>query len=287
MSYNNTWGDFNLNSSLIITTYRNEITEIAEGVDFFSAGGSMDLFYYDGTFCRNEKGQPLSSFYGYQVMGLFQNDQEVQNAPYQESAEPGFFRFANTNTTDNYGGDNQYITYLDKTFIGNPNPAFTYGLNLSAMWKRFDLSAFIYGSKGNDILNWNKWYTDFWPSFQGQKSTDLLYNSWTPDNTGATTPKASNHSSFSTNSQISSYFIEDGSYLRLKSLQFGYTLPEPLLNKLSIQSLRLYLQGVNLFTITGYTGLDPEIGGDDTAFGIDNGNYPNVKQFIFGFNVTF
>jgi hypothetical protein len=101
----------------------------------------------------------------------------------------------------------------DRRFIGDPNPDFTYGLNLAFTWKNWDLSAFFLGSYGNDIFNWNKWWIDFWPSFQGQKSQDLLYNSWTPERTGASTPKASNHSTFSNNTQANSYYVEDGGYL--------------------------------------------------------------------------
>ena len=222
----------------------------------------------------------MSSYYGYKVAGLFQNESEVNNAPYQNGAQPGFLRFANIDATNNT------IDPKDRTFIGNPNPKFTYGFDIRLTYKNFDLSAFIYGSQGNDIFNWNKWWTDFWPSFQGQKSHDLLYDSWTTSNTNAKVPKASNTSNFSTNTQVCSYYIENGSYLRLKNLQLGYTIPGSYLGKTGIKSLRFYLQGVNLFTITKYSGLDPELGGGDRAFGIDAGNYPNAKQFIFGLNLS-
>jgi hypothetical protein len=211
---------------------------------------------------------------------LFQSDSEAAGAPTQDGAEAGFFRYADTD------GDNA-ITPDDRGFIGNPNPDFTYGLNLTFIYKDFDLTAFTYGSSGNDIFNWNKWWIDFWPSFQGQKSTRLLNESWSPSNTGGTTPKASNKSNFSNNTQSVSYYIEDGSYLRMKNLQLGYNFPESVLNSLTFTNLRIYLQGVNLFTSTNYTGLDPELGGDDRDFGVDRGNYPNVKQYIFGINLGF
>jgi hypothetical protein len=225
-------------------------------------------------------GHPISSFFGYEVAGLFQSASEVSEAPKQDAAEPGFLRFANIDDSDNE------ITPSDRTFIGDPNPDFTYGLNLSFTYKNFDLTGFFYGSQGNDIFNWNRWWIDFWPSFQGQKSKDLLYNSWTPTNTNTTIPKASNKSNFSTNTVVCSYYMEDGSFVRLKNLQLGYNFPKTLLGKTGIGSLRVYLQGVNLFTLTKYSGLDPELGGDDRAFGSDTGNYPNVKQFIFGINLT-
>ena len=173
-----------------------------------------------------------------------------------------------------------------RIFIGNSHPKFTYGLNMAVTWKNLDLTAFIYGSQGNDIFNYTKWWTDFWPSYQGQKSRDLLNNSWTEQNIGATLPKASNKSNFSTNTEVSSHYIEDGSYLRLKNLQVGYTFPKNMTDKIKIKSLRIYLQAVNLFTLTKYSGLDPEIGGNDLAFGIDYGNYPNTRQFLFGLNLT-
>jgi hypothetical protein len=289
LSYQNRWNNLGLSTSVIFTTYNNKITSIADGVEYFGSGDSRI-----GYLVKNEAGHPLSTFYGYQVVGIFKNQIEVENAPEQESAAPGFLMFENQDTlTNEYWLWTQerykrksFIDSRDKTYIGNPNPKFTYGINLELSWKNFDISGFFYGSQGNDIFNYNKWWTDFWPSYQGQKSKDLLYNSWTEKNTGATVPKASNQSNFSTNTQVCSYYIEDGSYLRLKSLQVGYTFPKNMMDKIKIKSLRLYLQAVNLFTLTKYSGLDPEIGGNDLAFGIDYGNYPNAKQFIFGLSLT-
>ena len=274
LTFKNRWGDFGINTNFILSAYRNEIIHIANGSEFFDSGETITY----ASFARNMIGHPMSSFFGYIVEGLFQNQNEVESAPQQQSAQPGFLRFADTHS-------DSYIDPADRTFIGNPNPDFTYGFNLGITYKNFDLNAFFYGSHGNEILNWNKWYTDFWPSYQGQKSHDLLYDSWTPSNTGAKTPKATYNSNFSTNGEICSYYIEDGSYLRLKNLQIGYSVPGKFLGKTGITSLRFYLQGINLFTLTKYTGLDPELGGPDTCFGVDNGNYPNVRQFIFGLNL--
>ncbi len=272
--YRNRWNDFGFEGNFTFTTYNNEIIKLSEGVDFFDQGGSRI-----GSFTRNEVGQSLGSFYGYQVQGLFQNSGEVSGAATQDGAEEGFFRFQDTD-------DNGSITPDDRTFIGDPNPDFTYGLNLTFTYKNFDLTTFFYGSSGNDIFNWNLWWTDFWPSFQNQKSLNLL-NSWSPGNTGATTPKASNKSNFSTNTQSVSYYIEDGSYMRMKNIQLGYNFTPSSLGNSGITSLRIYVQGVNLLTSTNYSGLDPEIGGPDGAFGIDRGNYPNVKQYIVGLNLGF
>jgi TonB-dependent starch-binding outer membrane protein SusC len=272
-------GDFGFNSSLILSTYKNKIDEIYPGVTFYS-GGSTRI----GSLSRNIVGSPLDLFYGYKVIGLFRDAADVSSSPRQDGAAPGFFKFANLDETsvDPLNNNRQVIDSKDRTIIGNPNPKFTYALNLNFTLKRFDLSAFFYGSEGNDIYNFNKWWTDFWPSFQGQKSTDLLYNSWTSSNTGAKVPKASNNSNFSTNTQSTSYYIEDGSYLRLKSLQLGYTLASGISSRIHIQSLRIYLQAVNLFTLTKYSGIDPEIGDSGLSYGIDSGTYPVAKQFIFG-----
>jgi len=274
-TFANKWGDLGFDGSAVLTTYNNNIEKIAEGVKFFDSGGSRI-----GSFARNMEGHPMSSFFGYEVVGLFQSAAEVSEAATQDGAEEGFFRFADTD------GDGE-ITPADRKFIGNPNPKFTYGLNLAFSYKDFDLTAFIYGSQGNDIFNWNSWWIDFWPSFQGQKSTDLLNDSWTPSNPGARVPKATNTSNFSTNTQSCSFYVENGSYLRLKNLQLGYTIPADVMSKINIKSLRVYIQGVNLLTSTKYSGLDPELGGSDTNFGIDSGNYPLVKQFLFGLNVNF
>jgi len=273
--YRNQWGDFGLESNFTFTSYNNEIVKIAEGIEWFDQGGSLI-----GSFSRNEVGQPMSSFFGYQVEGLFQSSGEVSGAPDQDGAEEGFFRFADTDGSGVIDPD-------DRVHIGDPNPDFTYGWNLTFTYKNFDLTTFLYGSQGNDIFNWNLWWIDFWPSFQGQKSENLLRNSWTPSNTGATTPKASNTSNFSTNTQSASYYIEDGSFTRLRNLQLGYNFPQSMVTSWGINSLRIYLQGVNLFTITNYSGLDPELGGDDRNFGVDRGNYPNVKQFLIGLNLGF
>jgi TonB-dependent starch-binding outer membrane protein SusC len=290
LSYKNKWGDFGFDGSIVLTTYKNNIDKIAEGVTFFDYGGGTTRI---GANNRNQVGHPMSSFYGYKVATLFQESEFhtatvagktvlVQNSdvPVQDGAAPGFFKFVDTD------GDGT-ITPADRQFIGDPNPKFTYGLNLAFSYKNFDLSAFIYGSQGADIFNSNRYFTDFWPSFQGEKSTDLLYKSWTPTNTGAKTPMASSVSNFSTNTQVCSYYLENGAYTRMKSLEIGYTIPESALSKINIKSVRIYVQGLNLFTVSKYSGLDPELGGDDRAFGSDTGNYPLVKTYIFGLNLNF
>lgn len=271
INFNRSFASVRLNTSLNISMYQNEI-------------GSADNLFFDqgltriGYAVRNQQGHPISSFYGYQVSGLFSSVAEIAATPQQDGAQQGFFRYVDQN------GDNR-IDSRDETFLGNPHPEFTAGASLGLSYKRFDLGVLLYWVQGNEIYNINKWWTDFWPSFSGQKSKRLLYESWTENNKSASVPKASNTSNFSTNTVNNSYYIENGSYLRMKSLLIGYTVDGPLLKRLKISHLRIFLQGLNLFTLTHYSGLDPEIGGFDTSFGIDGGNYPNVRQLLIGINL--
>jgi len=268
-------GDFTFEANASITTVNNEIINIAEGVEHFSSGGSRI-----GGFNRNEVGHSMGEFYGYNVVGLFADQGAVDAAATQDGAEPGFFQYEDVDSDGE-------ITPDDRMFMGSPHADFTYGLNLMFGYKGFDVTAFFYGSQGNEIFNYNKWWVDFWPSFQGQKSTDLLNNSWTPSNTGADVPKASNKSNFSTNTVSNSYYVEDGSFFRLKNLQIGYTFDKAALGNV-FDNLRVYVQGVNLLTFTQYTGLDPELASfNDTFMGVDEGNLPATKQFLVGVSLGF
>ncbi|MCE2788580.1 MAG: TonB-dependent receptor [Saprospiraceae bacterium] len=268
--------DLSFDATLTFTHYKNKIIKYTDDIDFFDAGGSRI-----GGFNRNQIEMPMSMFYGYNVVGLFQNQAEVDAAPDQDGAEAGFFRY------EDVDGD-KAITPKDRTFIGNPHPDFTYGLNLGLNYKSFDVSAYFFGSQGNEIFNYNKWWLDFWQSFQNQKSAALLYNSWTPQRTDTNVPKASNKSNFSNNTQSVSYYVEDGSFFRLRTLQVGYTMPKDLLDKAGIGSARVYLQGTNLFTLTKYSGIDPDVNnGADTNFGVDFGNYPLTRQLMVGLNLSF
>jgi TonB-dependent starch-binding outer membrane protein SusC len=271
LNFNQTLGNMKFNADWYFSRYTNKI-----GGDnnflFEKAGSPL------GQLVRNQQGHPISSFFGYQVAGLFSSQSEITGAPLQNGAQPGLFRYVNQN------GD-AVIDPKDRTFLGNANPDFTAGFNLGLSYKRFDLGVLLYWVQGNEILNFTKWWTDFWSSYNGQKSKRLLYEGWTENNRDASVPKATSTTSFSNNTQITSYLVENGSYLRMKNLQIGYNIGDRLLSRVKIPSLRIYLQAVNLFTITKYSGLDPEIGGDGSAFGIDNGNYPNARQVLIGLNL--
>jgi hypothetical protein len=214
------------------------------------------------------------------VIGLFNSDDEVNKSPTQDGAAPGRFKYKDVD------GDGA-ITPADRTFIGNPNPDFTYGLDAQLEYKGFDFSASFYGSQGNDIVNTVKVNSDFFSTYLGGKSKALL-DAWTPENTHTKVPKIETQNSFSTAQVMNSYFVEDGSYLRLKSLILGYSFDQRILNSLKISGLRLYIQATNLFTITKYSGLDPELIGPSAGFGIDYGNYPdNIKNILVGVNLSF
>ncbi|RAK02280.1 TonB-linked SusC/RagA family outer membrane protein [Larkinella arboricola] len=258
-----------------ITTYKNVAVDIPTP-GYFDVASLQGM----GTLVRNQKGQPVSSFFGYDVLGLFNSEQEVAEAPAQSGAAPGRFRYRDVN------GDGA-ITPEDRTFLGSPNPDFTYGLNLGLNYKGFDFSTIFYGSQGNEIVNTIRSYTHFYAGYIGNKSNVLL-NAWTPENTNTTVPKIETGTSLSTSGALNSYFVEDGSYLRLRSLILGYTLKPSVLQKVGIPKLRVYGQATNLFTITKYTGLDPELGGSSSNFGIDYGNYPNNQRtFLLGVNLSF
>lgn len=263
---------FNIGTN--ITTYKNLVVNIPDP-------GYFDVFAArNGYLVRNQVGQPVSSFFGYDVIGLFNSDEEVSQSPTQAGAAPGTFKYRDVN-------DDGIISADDRTFIGDPNPDFTYGLNLGLNYKGFDFSTILYGSQGNDVLNKTKWYTHFFSGFRGGISNDLL-NAWTPESTNTTIPKIDAVGSFSTSNVPNSFYVEDGSFLKVRSLILGYTVSRTLLERYGVGKLRLYLQAANPFTITNYSGLDPELIGSSEGFGIDHGNYPNTQRsFLLGLNISF
>lgn len=283
--------DLRLSTTLTFTSFNNKITRVTQTTNYFLSGAARN---FGNQFIRNQVGHPVGAFYGYKIAGFFNTASEIANADagaqhatgdpnaiYETDEGVGRFRYADVN------GDG-IITEADRTFLGNPNPKFNYGINLGAAYKNFDFSIFLYGVKGNQIWNQVRWWTDFYPSFTGAKSKTALYDSWTSTHTNAKAPIQETAGFGSTNNNPSSYYVEGGSYLRAKNILLGYTLPESLLKRFSIQSLRFYLQATNLFTVTKYSGVDPEINGNGvTEFGIDEGSYPNARQYLIGVSLKF
>jgi TonB-linked SusC/RagA family outer membrane protein len=239
---------------------------------------------------RTDVGQPVSSFHGFVIDGFFNSAADI-SALSQQGAVVGSWRYKDLN------GD-KVINDQDRTYIGNPHPDFQVGLNTGLNYKGLDFTAFFFWNQGNELFNYTKYYTDM-RVFVGGVSTRVLTDSWTAGNTNAKLPvlapgSANGYTSYTT-STSNNYYVEDGSYFRLKTIQLGYTLPKSLVAKAKMSNVRLYLQAQNLFTITKYTGADPDIqlisrdpfGAGDYYIGVDLGGFPNPQQFLFGLNITF
>jgi TonB-linked SusC/RagA family outer membrane protein len=269
------------------TAYKSKIVKLNEVPYFFTFPTG------EGPLVKNEAGYPFGSFYGYKIIGLFQDTDDINRSPTQQAAAPGRFKYADVTGRDTAGNltgipDGQ-ITPDDRVHFGNPNPDFTLGLNIGLSFKNFDFTAFFYGSFGNDIYNGFRFKTDIFKPFFTPKSKTALYNSWAPDRRNAKAPVIEDDYNFSNAGVVHSYSLEKGTYFRNKTMTLGYQLPQRWLQKIKMERCRVYLQVVNLFTLTKYSGLDPELPGSSEAFGIDYyGNYPNnQKQFLVGINAGF
>lgn len=235
---------------------------------------------------------------GNNIIGFYESADDVKNSPLpygissKEELKPeqmvGKFKFEDRNGDGKVNGE-------DRTFIGSPHPDLILSLNASATWKNWDFTMFWYSTIGNDIFNNTKYFTDF-PLFGGNRSTRMRDLSWRPgaDNSKAILPILDSKDSWS-GAVPSSYYVEDGSFLRLKNVVLGYTFPKSLLQKATISNLRVYIQAENLLTISGYSGLDPEFtnadvgegNGADLRRGIDMGGWPTTLRLLFGVNFAF
>ena len=180
------------------------------------------------------------------------------------------------------------VTADDRTFLGSPHPKLQTGFSFDLGYKNFDANLFFFLNYGNQIYNNTKWWTDF-NGFTGNRSVKMLNESWTPENKNASLPKLDANDNIS-NSIPHTYFVESGSYLRAKTVQLGYTIPNNVLTRLGMSKVRIYVQGQNLFTLTKYTGPDPDlldVGRGDIGLGVDHGRVPNPRQILGGVSVTF
>ncbi|MCD7935467.1 MAG: TonB-dependent receptor, partial [Tannerellaceae bacterium] len=241
---------------------------------------NYDSYQSVGTISRAENGNPFTFFYGYKTDGIFQNWAEVHsyvNAEgnlIQPNAQPGDVRFVDIN------GDGT-ITLADRTRIGKGMPDWTYGLHLNVEWKNFDLAVMLQGTIGNDI-------------YDATRRTDISYinlpeymlNRWTGEGTSNTIPRFS-FSDENENWLSSDLYVKNGSYMRVKNVVLGYTIPRNIVKKALISNLRVYVSAENLFTFTKYDGFDPEISSGGTSIGIDRGVYPQARTFSVGLNVSF
>lgn len=286
INWSDRMGDFYYSIGGNFSTYRNNIDALnTEESRIFGAGSRVP------SMTVTQVGSPISSFYGFNVLGIFQSQAEADAWPeYGAYNAPGKFKVEDVN------GDNQ-INDDDRTIIGNPHPAYTYGINLNFGYKQFELSIFGNGSQGNDIFNYVRFFADF-NSFQGNRSTRALYDAWQPTNPNAapsewvaanpnaTTPIMDANDQIS--SRVSTYLIEDGSYFRIKNIQLTYNVPSSIGNSWGLAGGQLYVQAQNMFTFTNYSGLNPEIQtGADRTLGFDGGYMPVSRTIIFGLNVNF
>lgn len=280
--------NFSWNSSLNFSQYKNEVTDLNQ--NSLEIIRSVNTSFLAAPVTRTVEGEPIGQFWGYKVKGLFRTQDDISNAPIQ------FGIPFSDNLGDNYLGDVQYedlngdgvINENDRTFIGNPHPDFTFGFNNSFKYKNFDLSIFLQGSYGNDILNLTKREsTSLARLFTNQLNEAQDY--YTSDNIDAEFPRP-RRGDDNQNLFISDRFVEDGSYLRIQNLTFGYSFTEDLIKLVRIRKLRFYGTINNLYTFTNYSGYDPDIGsfnGDALQMGIDRGRYPSARTFTFGVNAEF
>ena len=255
------------------TRAKNEVTEL---ISESYSGSSQRI----GTMTRTSVGEPISYFYGRNVLGIFQTEAEVASHASQDGAGVGRFKYEDINN-DGVINDN------DRTKIGDPHPDLIFGVNINLAWKNWDMSMFWNGQLGFDIFDYTALYYETPYFFNGNRSTRVL-DSWSPSNTGAALPALSETTLNSEFSTSNSFFVRDGSYARLRSLQIGYTLPDNIASKLGASSARVYYNGTNLLTLTDFTGLDPEVPrGGALDIGVYSAQYPSNAISSLGINIKF
>lgn len=278
IGYRSRIGDLNFSINANGSYLKNTVTYVAADTNFIGGGASFQSM---GGVTRIQVGQAYNSFFGYKSLGIFQNQQEIDaytnktGGLIQPDARPGDFKWADLD------GDGVITSGdLDKTFLGSNIPKYTFGFNVSLEYKGFDLMAFAQGAAGNKI-------------FQGLRRLDILTGNystramsrWHGEGTSNDFPRLTDADPNGNFSRMSSFYLEKGDYLRLKIVQVGYTLPTKMISKAGLNRARVYITAENLFTLTKYTGYDPEVGGD--VFGIDKGQYPQARTILGGIQLSF
>jgi len=279
LGYNNAAldGKLTYNASLTLSHYKNEIIKLSGDPDRYIDAASNR----QKTYTRYTSGTAFPEFYGYKVEGIFQTQAEADAHPQYGDTDynkPGHFKYADIN-------DDGKITPDDRTFIGSPHPDLTTGLNIDLGYGNFDLNMFFYGSFGNEMVNYVTRWIDY-GMFNGGLSKDALYNSWgspyVDNNADARLPMLDQSD---VSQEPSTAFLEDASFFRMKNLRLSYTLPKSFLDRAQIKNLKIYAQVSNLFTISGYSGLDPEVRSSGADLGMDRGAWPTPRQIMFGVNL--
>ena len=282
-SYNMTRKNFTWKTTGIFSAYKNKLDKLVN--DNLAIEGT--IVYGTTVVTHTVQGQPVGSFFGLVTDGLFRSMDELNKAPKQfglnveeKGTWLGDVRFKDIN------GD-KVIDAKDVTFIGNPQPKFTYGLTNSFNYKGFDASIFLQGSYGAKIFNWLR------RSLEGMENQFYNQMETVNDRYSATNPNGQlprfTHQN-KNNNAVSDRWVEDGSYLRIQNVSIGYNLPKDLIRKASLNNVRLYVSGQNLYTFTKYKGFDPEIGAFNrgiTLMNVDNGHYPNPRSLTVGANIEF
>ncbi len=277
----NTTGALKWNTSFNFSLNRNKVTNLNTQTDILLLNASL-----------LRKGQPIGTFYGYVFDGIFQSDEEAAKSPVlvgQEagSANPASVAKAGDRKYRDINGDGK-IDANDRTILGSAQPKFTFGFNNTLSYKGFDLSFFFQGSQGNKLANFNSFNL---LNFTGQNNVaaEAGLDRWTPENPGNKYPRALSSGSLDVGI-FSSAIVEDASYLRLRNVTLSYSLPNQVLKRAKIQSVRVYISGSNLWTLTKYSGSDPEAntyGQSTTLIGVDNGGYPQSKIYQAGVTLGF
>lgn len=277
LGYNKSFNDFNVSLNGNVSFLENEVIFLGNGIDFLSGGESIQSSTFPIT--RTQVGQSFNSFYGFRTDGIFQNQDEINaytndtGGLIQPDARPGDFRWQDV---DNDGT----ITEEDRDFLGSSIPELSFGFTLNLDYKNFDLLVFVQGASGNKI-------------FQGLRRLDIgnanyqttALGRWTGEGTSNTFPRLTTNDTNKNFNNPSDFYLEDGDYLRFKTVQVGYSIPKQVTDEIGFENIRIYLTGENLFTFTEYSGYDPEIGGG--VFGIDRGYYPQAITGLLGVNLQF
>ncbi|MEO6731695.1 MAG: TonB-dependent receptor [Ferruginibacter sp.] len=302
VNYTKTNRDFSYGIGLTFSTVNNKLLSINKSLTFIDNLVTVSGLNANGwgQFSRTNTGQSIGQFYGYKSVGIFQSQAQIDALNAASVAKNAAFPFYQKNVTkpgDRYFADvngDGHVDVSDRTDLGSPIPKFYGGLNLDGSYKRFDVNIYLYGTYGNKIFNYQARMLESFqaPGFVGVQNVgyDYFKNHWTPSNPSNRYTRFTYNDDVIASNVPSSQYVENGSYLRLKNLQVGYTVPAHAFGNISVPKIRLYVSTQNLFTITNYTGLDPEIGvanGSATAGGVDPGSYPLSKFYTVGLNVTF
>ena len=273
--------DFSFNVGANASYLNNKLIKLgnASGEAIYADAGASGV----GSYVKGRNGEVYPYFYGYKTGGILQNQQQADeyNSKYGEKAQPGDVIFLDIAGEKSNTPDGK-ITDADKTKIGKGMPDWTFGLSLGADWKGFDLNLFFQGTAGNDVFDFSQR-----GDIQAMNRPSWMLDRWIGEGTSNKIPRMTAVNP-NRNWRSSDLYIKDGSYVRLKTIQLGYSLPSSLLEKASLQRLRLFVTAENLFTFTSYDGFDPEIAaGDYFNIGVDKGIYPQSRTISVGANLTF